>query len=311
VQPTEAFEKCAEKMITALTKKTAIDMKRPVVSVIMPTFNRARLLERALRSALNQTYNNLEIIVVDDASSDDTPDVVKTVQDERVRYIRHETNRGGSAARNTGIRNATGEFIAFLDDDDEWESVKTEDQLRILDGQDCDAVLCTSDEHGARLSNFEDKNTIDLEDLRRGRFTAGGTGVLMAKANVVKETMFDENLPRYQDWDVFIRIAQKYRIGYLNRPFVRYNEGAHDRISNKIINMPGAALENEVRMVHKHRAFFGEKWFKWHVCRFMLYGIKYRKDKGAHLAYMVRNYGVATVLAVLVKRVWQKTARGL
>src|SRR3990167_9420175 len=114
-------------MIAALTKKTAIDMKRPVVSVVMPTFNLARLLERALRSALDQTYDNLEIIVVDDASSDDTPDVVKTVQDERVRYIRHETNRGGSAARNTGIRIATGEFIAFLDDDDEWESIKTEE----------------------------------------------------------------------------------------------------------------------------------------------------------------------------------------
>jgi glycosyltransferase involved in cell wall biosynthesis len=294
-----------------LTKKAVAGAERPLVSVVMPTYNRASLLGRAIRSALNQTYNNLEIIVVDDASSDDTPDVVKAFQDQRVRYIRHDTNRGGSAARNTGIRNATGEFIAFLDDDDEWEPTKTEEQLRVLERECYDAVLCTSDEHGGRLSKFEGKQTVELEDLRHGRFTAGGTGVLMARANVVNETMFDESLPRYQDWDVFIRIGQKYRIGYLNRPFVRYNEGAHDRISNKIINMPGAALENEVRMVHKHRAFFGEKWFKWHVCRFMLYGIKYRKDKGAHLAYMVRNYGVATVLAVLVKRVWQKTARGL
>jgi len=294
-----------------LTKNTVVGAERPLVSVVIPTYNRASLLERALRSVFNQTYNNLEIIVVDDASSDETSDVVKTIHDERVRYLRHDTNRGGSAARNTGIRAACGEYIAFLDDDDEWESVKTEEQLRILEGQNYDAVLCTSDEHGARLSKFEGKKIIDQEDLRRGRFTAGGTGVLMAKIDVMKETMFDENLPRYQDWDVFIRIGQKYQIGYINEPFIRYNEGAHDRISNKIINLPASALESELQMVHKHRTFFGEKWFKWHICRFMLYGIKYRKDKAAHLAYLVRNYGMANVLKVLARRIWQKTTHGL
>jgi glycosyltransferase involved in cell wall biosynthesis len=293
-------------MTATQSRKDEARLKKPLVSVVMPTFNRARLLERALRSALKQTYDNLDIIVVDDASSDNTPDVVKAIQDDRVRYTRHETNRGGSAARNTGIRAANGEYIAFLDDDDEWESAKTEEQLRFLEGQNFDAVLCTSDEHGARLSKFEGKKTIDLEDLRRGRFTAGGTGVLMAKANVMKETMFDESLPRYQDWDVFIRIGQQYRIGYLNKPFVRYNEGAHERISNKIISMPATALENEIRMVHKHREFFGEKWFRWHVCRFMLYGIKYRSDKRAHIFYLVKNYGVGSVVKFLVKRFWQK-----
>lgn len=282
----------------------------PLVSVVMPTFNRAMLFERALRSVLGQTYGNLEIIVVDDASSDNTADVVKAAQDDRIRYFRHDTNRGGSAARNTGIRAARGEYIAFLDDDDEWEPLKTEEQLKVLEGQDYDAVLCTSDEHGARLSKFDGKKTVGIEDLRRGRFTAGGTGVLMARAKVIQETMFDESLPRYQDWDVFIRIGQKYRIGYLNKPFVRYNEGTHERISNKIINMPASALEKELRMVHKHRAFFGEKWYRLHVCRFMLYGIKYRPDKRAHIAYMIRKYGIGSVLQVMATRLWQKASNG-
>jgi len=259
---------------------------------------------------LNQTYGNIEIIVVDDASRDGTTDVVRGIQDDRIRYLRHEANRGGSAARNTGIHVARGEYIAFLDDDDEWEPIKTEEQLKVIEDQGCDAVLCTSDEHGERLSEFEGKKVVELEDLRRGRFTAGGTGVLMARADVVKETMFDESLPRYQDWDVFIRIGQKYRIGYLNRPFVRYNEGAHERISNKIINMPASALENELQMLRKHRVFFGEKWFRWHVCRFMLYGIKYRSDKRALLSYMVRNYGVISVLKILARRFWQKATQG-
>jgi glycosyltransferase involved in cell wall biosynthesis len=282
----------------------------PLVSVVMPTFNRAQLLERALASALKQTYRKLEIIVVDDASRDDTAAVVRNAGDDRVRYIRHDANKGGSAARNTGIRAALGEYIAFLDDDDEWEPAKTEEQLKVLAHEDYDAVLCTSDEHGERLSKFDGKKTVDLEDLRHGRFTAGGTGVLLARADVVRATMFDETLPRYQDWDVFIRIGQKYRIGYLNKPFVRYNEGAHDRISNKILNVPAAALENELRMLHKHRAFLGENWFRWHVCRFMLYGIKYRTDKTAHVLYMVKHYGASAVLKVLARRLWQKVTHG-
>lgn len=298
-------------MTAMLSRKEAAGLEKPLVSVVMPTFNRARLLDRAIRSVLNQTYRKLEIIVVDDAARDNTLDVVKAIHDDRVRYIRHDTNRGGSAARNTGIRAAKGEYIAFLDDDDEWESVKTEEQLRFLEGQDCDAVLCTSDEHGTRLSKFAGKKMVDLEDLRRGRFTSGGTGVLMARSDVMKATMFDENLPRYQDWDVFIRIGQQYRIGYLNKPFVRYNEGTHERISNEIIGMPVSALENELQMVHKHREFFGEKWFRWHICRFMLYGIKYRPDKAAFISYMIKNYGVQNVIKALARRFWQKAIQKL
>lgn len=278
----------------------------PLVTVVIPTYNRAALLTCAIQSVLNQTYENLEIIVVDDASADDTQRIVESFADSRIRYLRHKVNRGGSAARNTGIRAATGKYIAFLDDDDKWESRKTEEQLKMLEDLGYDAVLCTSDEHGARLSKFERKKTIDLEDLRRGLFTAGGTGVLMARTDVMRHTLFDEHLPRYQDWDVFIRIGQQYKIGYLNKPFVRYNEGTHDRISNKIISMPASALEGELQMVHKHREFFGEKWLRWHVCRFMLYGIKYRPDKAAHILYMIKNYGVQNVIKALVRRLWQK-----
>jgi hypothetical protein len=128
----------------------------------------------------------------------------------------------------------------------------------------------------------------------------------MAKADVMKQTLFDEELPRYQDWDVFIRIGQKYKIGYLNKPLVRYNEGAHERITNKIISMPASTLEKELRMIHKHRAFFGEKLFRWHVCRFMLYGIKNRSDKRSHILYLMRNYGVISVIQFLVKRLFHK-----
>ena len=93
---------------------------KPTVTIIIPTYNRAHLLGRAIRSVLTQTFHNWELIVVDDASTDNTKEVAYSFQDPRIHYLCHETNRGGPAARNTGIREARGLYIAFLDSDDEW-----------------------------------------------------------------------------------------------------------------------------------------------------------------------------------------------
>lgn len=271
----------------------------PLVSVIIPTRNRADLLHRALSSVMQQTYMRLEIIVVDDASNDGTGAVVSSMADGRIRYIRHEISRGGAAARNTGIRLCTGDVIGFLDDDDEWEAEKTEEQLRLL--RDYDAVITASNKSGD-LSRFNGKKTVDVDDLRRGKFTAGGTGVLIAKASVLKETLFDESLPRYQDWDLFIRIALQCTIGYLNKPLVRYNEGGHARISNSLINYRIEELEGQLRMLHKHREFFGPPWFRRHMSRALLYGVKHRTDKWRLLLYVVRQYGPSSALRAVYMR---------
>jgi glycosyltransferase involved in cell wall biosynthesis len=102
------------------------------VSVVIPTYNRASLLGRAIKSVLEQTYQDFEIIVVDDASTDNTEEVVRNLRDRRIRYLRHEKNRGGSAARNTGIRAAWGQYIAFQDSDDEWLPEKLKKQMEVL-----------------------------------------------------------------------------------------------------------------------------------------------------------------------------------
>ena len=101
----------------------------PKVSVIIPTYNRADLLPRAVNSVLSQTFSDYEIIIVDDHSPDNTQDVIAAFTDPRIRSIRHRTNRRQSAAINTGIANAMGEYIAFLDDDDEWLPNKLEGQV--------------------------------------------------------------------------------------------------------------------------------------------------------------------------------------
>lgn len=109
------------------------------VSVVIPTYNRAELLSRAIDSVLAQTYDDFELLVVDDGSTDDTEAVVTAYDDDRVRYLAHETNRGANPARNTGIEAAEGEFVAFLDSDDEWRPRKLEAQLDRLEAVEAES----------------------------------------------------------------------------------------------------------------------------------------------------------------------------
>ena len=107
----------------------------PTVSVVIPTYNRADVLPRAIDSALGQSVADIEVVVVDDGSTDDTEALVADYEDDRLRYVAHETNRGANVARNTGIEAADGEYIAFLDSDDEWKPTKLERQLERLEGE--------------------------------------------------------------------------------------------------------------------------------------------------------------------------------
>jgi glycosyltransferase involved in cell wall biosynthesis len=110
-------------MLLILTKafeKMSVSPKNPKVSVIIPTYNRAEYLGRSIQSVLNQTYQDFELIIVDDGSTDNTRDIVAQFHDKRLNYIRHETNLGVAAARNSGVRAARGIYLAFQDSDDEW-----------------------------------------------------------------------------------------------------------------------------------------------------------------------------------------------
>lgn len=106
--------------------------EEPTVSVIIPTYNRAHTIKRAILSVLNQTYQGFEIIVVDDCSTDNTREVIEKFGDKRIRYIRKKANKGAAAAGNTGIKAVRGEYIVFLDSDDKWLPNKLDEQIKVL-----------------------------------------------------------------------------------------------------------------------------------------------------------------------------------
>ena len=203
-----------------------LDKSGSFVSIIIPTYNRARLLGRAIQSILNQTYSNFELIVVDDYSKDNTEHIVKSFRDERIRYIRHEKNKGAVAARNTGIKAARGEYIAFQDSDDEWLPEKLGKQISAFNFGPPDlGVVYTSFwqiDRGRKTcipsSNVKQTEGNIHDALLEGNFVNTPTAVVR-KECFEKAGMF-ENLPRLQEWGLWLRISKHYCFKHINEPLV-------------------------------------------------------------------------------------------
>jgi glycosyltransferase involved in cell wall biosynthesis len=197
------------------------------ISVIIPTYNYGRYIGEALDSVVAQTVQPLEIIVVDDGSTDDTPQVVGAYGD-RIRYIRQE-NGGVGAARNRGIAEARGEYIAFLDSDDLWLPEKLERQLARYDSDpELGLVHCgveKFDESGTlSVSMMGTEGWIgnDLLRLDDEVVAAIGSCPLVPKYVVEEVGGFDTRLPPSEDWDFCYRVALRYRIGFVPLVLVRY-----------------------------------------------------------------------------------------
>lgn len=188
----------------------------PFVSVVLPCYNRAGTLLRAVASVLCQTISDIELIIVDDGSTDESWALVSKLGDQRVRYVRHERRMGANAARNTGARLACGEWIAFQDSDDVWLPHKLETQLG--------ALLARSGAGGAysryvrlRVDGVELEPACVLPtgraELHRSLLGVNliGTPTLVVKRSIFEETGgFDESLPRFQDWEFALRISSSH-----------------------------------------------------------------------------------------------------
>lgn len=204
----------------------------PRVTVVIPTYRRPDFLERAIASVTSQTLSSWELLVVDDNDPDsperrDTEAIVQRFTSEpRLRYLRHEQNRGGGAARNTGIHAAKGPFIAFLDDDDEWHPEKLARQLAIIEDAPPKLVLVycrvrvvvavTGREHLSRT----DGRSHSVRDLLV-RNTIGTTSCVLCRTNALRDIGgFDEALPARQDQDLYLRLARRHEFGFVDAVLV-------------------------------------------------------------------------------------------
>lgn len=228
------------------------------VSVVIPTYNRPSFLAGAIRTALNQTYDDLEIIVVDDGSS--KPYARETVDkfSSIVTCIEHKTNEGLSAARNTGIAAADGEYIAFLDDDDRWAETKLADQVAALEAAPESGLatcLCISvSPDGDPIHVESSAPSGDLSDaILRKNLIGSPSRVLVRREALDQIGGFDEMLPTKQDWDLYLRLCQEWHVAAV--PDHLCFRTAHESMSSS----PAAIERDYAAVLKKHEKLIHER----------------------------------------------------
>jgi glycosyltransferase involved in cell wall biosynthesis len=186
----------------------------PTVFIIIPTYNRAKLIKRAINSALKQSFENFEIIVVDDASKDDTQKVIEDFDDPRIIYIKQDKNLGSGASRNTGINASRSQYIAFLDSDDEWLPYKLEKQLNVFQAHESSVGVVYG--HWKDINAKTLKTNVKRPELRGSIFNdllytnvvGSPSGVLIRREYFSSISGFDTEIPStVDDWDIWIRLA--------------------------------------------------------------------------------------------------------
>lgn len=285
-----------------------VSMKQ--VTAIITTHNRLELLKRAIRSVLDQTYPDIELIVVDDHSDDGTKEYCLT-QDFKYIYIPSEESNGGNYARNLGIKNASGEYIAFLDDDDYWLPQKIDKQVALIESiPNCEMVYC------GMISELIGRDG-EIEELKYHKNEFGFFGdmskkillticctttTIMATKHILYEVgMFDESLRFWQEYELTIRLAQKTTFHFVNEPLVVYRIDTNDknRLTNKYWEWKAA-----VKKIHqKHSALYSTLGFiermyvSLLICNDAIYRTSVNEDlKIYHCMYLVKSYLLRIVL---------------
>lgn len=220
-----------------------------LISIIIPTYNRASSISKSVRSVLAQTYKNIEVIVVDDGSTDNTKQLIENICDYRLKYINLDTNAGACNARNKGIEMAKGDYIAFQDSDDVWKIDKLEKQIYALKKNNVDLVFCA-------YEKINEKKQIILPQLKEGyvsrkellRQSIVSTQTLLGKKKCFEKVKFDESMPRLQDYDITIRLSKEFKFYFVQEALVEMNVG-NDSISNN----PKKLLYAEQCIMNKYK----------------------------------------------------------
>lgn len=249
-------------------------MEFPLISVVIPCYNSERYIHEAIKSAIAQTYSNIEVIVVDDGSTDRSASIIASITDPRLRYC-YQENSGLSAARNTGMKNSKGTYIAFLDSDDVWLPNKLEKQYGFLKTHD--VVFCSYfkiDGEG-KVINERDSSRKYVEKqlkyklLKENGISGSGSSVVLSMKVVDSIGFFDESLRFGEDWEYWTRASWKgHSYGFCSDRLVKIRVDiisltaltskaektkAHKKILNSFLTLDGVG-EKEKSIIYKKHA---------------------------------------------------------
>ncbi len=225
------------------------------VSIIIPTFNRAIKTARAISSVLYQRFTDYEIIVVDDGSTDGTEKVLHQFED-RIQYIAHNTNRGVSAARNTGIAVSHAPLIAFLDSDDYWLPHKLSVQTAFFE-QNPNAMICQTEEtwirNGRRVNPGKRhlKPSGDVFEASLALCLVSPSAVMLRRELFQEMGVFDENLPACEDYDLWLRIACRYPVFLIQQSLIIKEGGHPDQLSARFKGMDRFRIKALVKLIQE------------------------------------------------------------
>ena len=225
----------------------------PRVSVIIPTFNRSQKVVRAVRSVINQRFKDIEIIVVDDGSVDNTAKALSKYM-SLIEYIKQPVNKGVSAARNIGIKSATSPWIAFLDSDDYWLKEKLYVQMEFIN-KNPDTVACQTEEiwiRKGRRVNPKEKHKKRSGNIFRQSLKlclVSPSSVILKSSLFGDVGLFDETLPAAEDYDLWLRISYRYPIYLIDKELVVKEGGHADQLSRRFTGMDSFRIRAIVKLI--------------------------------------------------------------
>jgi glycosyltransferase involved in cell wall biosynthesis len=269
------------------------------VSTVIVSYNRLDLLHRAIQSALAQTLPDCEVIVVDDCSSFDVYEAMARYG-SAVQVVRTPHNAGCSFARNLGIDHATGEFVAFLDDDDYWRPEKLEHQVAVIG--DRVMMLCGQEFTPVRKYNVQPISQVTREMIGRNNSLCGASGFL-CRRDLLNTIRFDASLIWGEDWDLLLRALAVGGIGYVAEPLVFYTVNTTGTsLTSATRNRSWQEIQYRFAVADKHRHEIGEWNYRQRVADTILAHIMERPDRLSFIGHSIRKAGMTATATVLASK---------
>jgi glycosyltransferase involved in cell wall biosynthesis len=226
-------------------------LNKPLVTVIIPTYNRGWIIQEAIDSVLDQDFNDYELIVVDDGSDDNTREVLRAYG--KTITVLHQSNRGVSAARNRGIAEAAGRLIAFLDSDDLWLPRKLTTQVKFF-AENADAVINQTQEiwirNGVRVNPKKRHHKFSGMIFERSLALClvSPSAVMIKKCLFDAVGVFDEQLPACEDYDLWLRVSCRYPVHLIDLPFI-IKRGGHDDQLSKATGLDKYRIQSLMKII--------------------------------------------------------------